>query len=257
MARPLTKERHDGIVDDRPLNPADPCLSKIDNGREAEVSYISLAQEYLNGWMRVEIWGRIILPEVEPRYWVVIFERPGIDGHTWWRTVHTEPNAVDVQSAYKDEQQTVLVDVPELVDNPEMVEVGVNHWGSRRNGDLGKLGIVRLHSLNGIEDVPTGYARGQVGRCEGACFGEGYLANGEHRIFGGILAVELDQLKGNVLQGRPEIVQQVADDELQVDGEVRDALDPGAVLPALFIAFAKDEMVTVGFNDGADCRLQT
>jgi hypothetical protein len=220
-------------------------IAQVDHGQERN---FWLSQGYMDGWVRVEIFGRSIGPEIEPCHWAVIFEYAGIQSNEGWGETlgQSPPHIAYVQDSGGDEQESMFVDVVQPGESPQ----GMNGRSLDIDGSI--CSSVRLRRLQGVQEV-SGPDRGVELRVnELAIFVVGELSNGVVRILPGRLAaVGQTDLPRELIKARPEVIEDFSDNDGPFRINEREIVDYRRILSGLRIEL-KGEGICVGVEPGFD-----
>lgn len=197
-------------------------------------------ESYLQSEMRIKVGIRLRVPEVEPRYWVAVFQRVQVEA-TLGRGMfvrRTPPHSAGSKADSASEQEPVFVGVDEPVEHVEHGAFGIS-WLSRLPCEL-----VRLYGFDRVDDLLTGDLR-YASRAWSTRLRCGREADGELCVLVGDGTVEYHELPREMVQRGPHIRQEVAQDETPLGLHRGDSLNLVDVLRWVTVKLS-DEALTVG-----------
>ena len=153
-------------------------------------------------WIEVGICFRVA--EVEPRYWLALFQRCCVqnpDLRTW---IACPIHVAGVQNGHHFDEKAVLVDIDEFVQDEQSVVGGVGESELPRDG-------VWLYGFDGVEDVLPGDGWSKASRRMLALGADVRLQNRELRRLAWRPAVKHYELPSQVIQGRSHVREKVTE----------------------------------------------
>jgi hypothetical protein len=192
--------------------------------------------------MWVKIGVRLASPEVEPRYWIILAEWAEGDFESGWGGVDGPPRHRRVEGGDDDQDQPMFVRVDELVENAETV-------GKRSQPR------VWLYGYQSIDDVLVGDAA-RAQRLGVAFVVSGFPeADGEVVLFRPLTTFEYRELKVQVVEGRTEIREEVAQDRGPLGVYDGESFYPVDILRWFTVKFTADKR-TIEHERGINALLE-
>ncbi|HLI31292.1 MAG TPA: hypothetical protein VKU89_00945 [Solirubrobacteraceae bacterium] len=210
---------------------------------------LRLINNYLQGWMRVKLVGRILAPEVEPRYFIAIFERLRIKLATRRSDTLRQPpiHPANVEHADHDKQEPMLVDIAQQLKKPERVTLDASDPVPFRVAP-----VVRLAFVENREDSAICDLRHELSQAHSlTVLVTERLKDGKLRLLVRRPTVMLNKLPGEMIKGGAELVENLSEQDrpFRIDGG--DVADLQHVALALSIELTDKLTISVeGFSKG-------
>lgn len=228
----LIEEGQEMPVEDFNFDPVVEPAQELFEGHETQHD-VDVERRVIHPSVKFKMWiefgVRLMAQEVESRYWVAVMQRlavepvAGVRGSLFKKPIET----IELKRGFENEEKSVLVGVDEFIEDVEPV-------------GLRAAARVRLYGYESVADVRVADRARAKGKGVALLVGGLLFTNRKIAFEGSFAVLEYRELKVEVVEGRPQVSEEVAEGSREIGVYDGNAVYPIDVLRRISIEFTPE-----------------